>query len=250
MSAEAVGWVYRHSPYAGATFQVHLAVADSVNDQHDNEFWLTRGRLAKKARVSPRSAFTALTTLTEGGFLDLLDESSGRTPSRYRFLYPDVPVVYDSRSPSTVQRLHGSKPANRATTDSEPCNQRTSTVQPAHERLPLKEGTQGNPREPKAAGRLRAEGLVKASWESWGREKRALHNFMGLVKLTEKFVEAGTSDDDLHHLLNHAPVTTREAWKLELSRCRNGNGHREPPNRALVMTDREGPGATAVDPWA
>ena len=98
MSAEATGWVYRYSPYNGATFSVHHAIADSVNDQHQNEFWMAQGRLAKKARVGRASAQRALDLLVAEGFVELLEE--GKTAgqaNRYRFLFPELPTVYDSR---------------------------------------------------------------------------------------------------------------------------------------------------------
>ena len=100
MSAEAVGWVYRHSPYAGATFQVHSAIADSVNDQNDNEFWLPLRRLAEKARTRPSTAKVARDQLLADGFIaELQTPSPGRgNVGRYRFLFPDVPVVYDTRN--------------------------------------------------------------------------------------------------------------------------------------------------------
>lgn len=81
-----MGWVFRHSPFTGVTFAVHLAIADSVNDQNDNEFWMAQGNLAQKARVSRRSAQRAVDELIEKGHLVLLeDNSKAGTPNRYRF---------------------------------------------------------------------------------------------------------------------------------------------------------------------
>jgi hypothetical protein len=99
MSAEASGYVYRHSPYQGITLLVHLAVADSVNDQHGNEFWMAQGKLAEKARCSRKAANEALATLLADGFLEVVQQSLGR-PSRYRFLFPNPRVVYDTRGVS------------------------------------------------------------------------------------------------------------------------------------------------------
>jgi len=105
VSAEATGWVYRHSPYRGALFSVHLAVADSVNDQHGNEFWMAQGTLASKARVGRQAANTALAGMVADGYLEILEEGGGRSrPSHYRFLFPDVPVTHETRklSPGTT----------------------------------------------------------------------------------------------------------------------------------------------------
>lgn len=98
MSSEAIGYVYRHSPYKGATFSVHLAMADSVNDQFSNEFWMQQGRLAAKARIGRPAANEAVGKLVADGFVVDLGELPGkRGVRRYRFLFPDRPVVYDSR---------------------------------------------------------------------------------------------------------------------------------------------------------
>ena len=105
MSSDAIGWTLRHSPYNGSTLLVHLAAADSANDQNDNELWMSVTRLATKARVYRTTASTAVTTLLDDGFLEVLvdhrHDKAGK-PSRYRFLFPDVPVVYESRTPPGV----------------------------------------------------------------------------------------------------------------------------------------------------
>ncbi len=96
MSAEAEGWVWRHSPYRGAVFAVHLAIADIVNDQHYNELWASQGTLASKARTDVKTARHALQTLCADGMLTLLEAPLGK-PCRYRFEYPQADVVFESR---------------------------------------------------------------------------------------------------------------------------------------------------------
>lgn len=103
MSAEATGWVYRHSPYKGATFQVHHAIADSVNDQHDYELWMRQGVLAKKARTTRKTVNDAIDTMVTAGLLEFLEAGKGGA-NRYRFLMPDVPVIYESRFKGGVTR--------------------------------------------------------------------------------------------------------------------------------------------------
>ena len=98
MSAEATAYVYRFSPFAGVTFQIHHAIADSVNDQRENEFWMGQEKLARKARVGRRSAQRALEELLANGFVELLREGATKgEPNLYRFLFPDVEVIFDSR---------------------------------------------------------------------------------------------------------------------------------------------------------
>jgi hypothetical protein len=103
VSADATGWVYRHSPFKGATFAVHHAIADSVNDQHGNEFWMSVARLADKARMERRSAGRAVDELLDGGYIECVEADGANLrrlgrPVRYRFLFPEAPVVYETRS--------------------------------------------------------------------------------------------------------------------------------------------------------
>lgn len=94
MSVGAQNYVLRFSPYTGVRYAVHLAIADSVNDEHHREFWMAVGKLARKARVTRSAASKALAELEGAGFLDCI-ERNRNTPSRYRFLQPPAPMVYD-----------------------------------------------------------------------------------------------------------------------------------------------------------
>lgn len=91
MSAEATAWVWRHSPWRGdhAKFVLHLAVADVVNDVHDNLFWMAQANLADKAGVSRRWACAWLGEAVEAGLLEVVRDGSedGKT-NCYRFLMP------------------------------------------------------------------------------------------------------------------------------------------------------------------
>ena len=127
MSAEAMGWVYRHSPAKGATLLVHLAAADSANDQHGHELWMRQYWLAAKARVSRESVNKALAWLCEHGLLELLESGKATgSANRYRLLMPELPAVWDSRG--GVTRDHrGVLPETtpHVTRDHTPCDQRS-----------------------------------------------------------------------------------------------------------------------------
>lgn len=98
MSSDCVGWVFRYSPAKGATFQVHLAIGDSANDQHYYELWMRQNWLADKARVARKTCNEALDWLRENGLVDLLEEGRIKgAPNRYRFLMPEIPAVFDTR---------------------------------------------------------------------------------------------------------------------------------------------------------
>lgn len=116
MSADATAWVFRHSPATGAALTVHLAIADSVNDQHGYELWMRVPTLAEKARVHPGSVRRAIADLIAAGLLEELhdgrtteDAGSATEARRFRFLMPsDVVPVWDP-APRKVRepRAHG-----------------------------------------------------------------------------------------------------------------------------------------------
>jgi hypothetical protein len=87
MSAEAVGWVFRHSPYSGDALVIHLALADVANDLHGNEVWLMRAAIAEKSRCSISTVARTLRVMCDDGYLTVLEEGRGRgNPTRYRFV--------------------------------------------------------------------------------------------------------------------------------------------------------------------
>ena len=97
MSAEAKGWVWKHSPYTATQLVLHLAIGDVVNDLHQYEFWMSQAGLAAKARCKRETVNRWLNAAVEDGFLSLIEDNRhvGK-PSRFRFLMPDVAVAYSS----------------------------------------------------------------------------------------------------------------------------------------------------------
>lgn len=147
MSAEATGYVYRHAPYSGAEFTILHAIADSVNDQHDNEFWMTQGTLAAKARCTDRWVRSALDRFIRDGWLEELEGRApargGRAVRRFRFLFPDRPVVYETRGANRNSRPvdNGDQPEPTSGR-----NRNSARNQPE----PTSDGTQREPKvEPK-----------------------------------------------------------------------------------------------------
>lgn len=129
VSAEAVGYVWKESPYIGAQLLVHLAIADVVNDVHGNEFWMSTAALARKARVSRATVSRSLTHMAEHGYLEVLEAGkSDRKPTRYRFVQlstgppPDMPHGEASNgehaSPARVNMPHGEAGNSSNTTQS------------------------------------------------------------------------------------------------------------------------------------
>jgi len=200
MSAEAVGYVYRHSPYLGARFQLHHAIADSANDQNDFLVWLGVKKLATKTRLTPRSVVSGLAQLTRDEFLELVDGQHGQSRgATYRMLFPDVPVVYDSlegRSTSAKRSLV--KSTTSEIDDTNRCNPPRPLVQstvssPSYELKELKE-----PKRARSAPRDELfEALCKVDGIDWNNATkselgriRSVHKNLREVNATVKQVQA------------------------------------------------------------
>lgn len=142
MSADASGHVYRHAPFNGSTLIVLLAIADTVNDQNDNDFWMGFGRLATKCRMHRNTVRTAVLELVECGWLDCIRLSEGGYPSRYRFLFDDTrEVIYEARKPRSTRVSDAGLPQT---------NPRQPRGQPAQAARPTRANDAGhiNPTQP------------------------------------------------------------------------------------------------------
>jgi hypothetical protein len=110
LSSDAIGHVWRYSPYRGSALAVHLAIADSANDQNSNEIWMSMAKLALKARVERRTAGRTVDRLVQEGWLRVLEERVGQT-TRYEFVFAGSDVVFESRGkrddPGSADPGHG-----------------------------------------------------------------------------------------------------------------------------------------------
>lgn len=115
MSSQAVGWVFAESPYKGAAFALHLAIADTVNDAYENELWASVSTLAEKARLGERIVRKVMQQMVDDGLLELLSARNGHI-RRYRFLMPANPCT--SCTPAQDAPLHDvpQTPAPRSAT--------------------------------------------------------------------------------------------------------------------------------------
>jgi hypothetical protein len=147
MSSEAQGYVYKTSHHRGATFNVQLAIADTVNDAHGNRFWLTVPTLAAKARVNLSSARRALIALVADGSLVLVEPATKRAPAVYEMPIDWAhakqvwPPVHGAPRGSTMPPL---VPSTDGTTPPQRVHHATSEVAPCH---PIPIETQENPKE-------------------------------------------------------------------------------------------------------
>lgn len=277
MSAEAVGYVYRFSPYKGAKFQVHHAIADTVSDQNDNLCYFYQGTLAAKARVGRQAANEAVREMERDGYLEDAAEDCPiplkRNQRCVRFLYKPGPVVYDTRgrrgrardvSPETTGRR------GRAVARDDSNQSPTTTATP----LDLSPTTTQNPiEEPKgeptaASGGAgaddlgaRAHAIVTAHWErcqAEGRPKPVLRAergkggkgkaFVALRSIVCQLLEADWPDDEVAAALwNTAGGHTLQGLGVELTKAR---ARKLPasPDPALDVGQRGTPVETIAQP--
>lgn len=92
----ARAWTWEHSPYSGSAFTVHLALADIANDTHGMELWVVNTKLAQKARVGRQRVNEILQQMVDDGALAVVERPrrGEHRPVRYRFLMPEMPVVF------------------------------------------------------------------------------------------------------------------------------------------------------------
>jgi hypothetical protein len=245
VSAQAVGWVYRHSPLRGTAFQVHLAIADSVNDQNGYELWMAQPKLARKARVGRASCQRALDALVEAGLLELVRSGSGST-NLYRLLMPvDAPVAWEPKSRPTpsANPPHGEAadpvldlPHGEAT----PASSRGDTRLMVRQDPPHGEAlTQEEPKEePKPTGR----GIASEVWErrkAAGEPTPALP-FVAVAKIGDALLEAGHAPEAIVDAMLAVPtISTRwvegELAKRRPKRTRRISENRDAPEGRLAL---------------
>lgn len=85
MSIEAMNHVWKNSNYLASWSYVLLAIADVVNDLHDNAFYMSVPSLAQKCKCSVRSIQTALREFEKDGWITETVKGGGRMPSTYTF---------------------------------------------------------------------------------------------------------------------------------------------------------------------
>lgn len=132
MSATATAWAWRHSPYSGAQFALHLAAADVANDTHGYLLWTNPITLAAKARTTRETASRWLWRAVEEGLLEAVSDRRGerdgrgyRRASEFRFLMPAIPEKWSPQSRD--DKSQGA--LDPVTTDHEACDDRSQVTQ-------------------------------------------------------------------------------------------------------------------------
>jgi hypothetical protein len=237
VSADATGWVYRFSPATGATLLVHLAIADSANDQHGYELWMRQAWLAGKARVSRRAVNTALAWLADNALLELLEQGAkaGR-PNRYRLLMPKLTAVFDPQqgvqpvhTPSAAGAQGGENTVHTGVRTGVTHNPRDNPKE-----NPTKEGT-----APTVSQRARAI-ISSLHDERRAANQPGVPNFIASVKVVERMLQAGWTDEAVGRACRKVPTITTGWLEGEL---RKG---RPRATNAAVPARQEGPARAEV----
>ena len=101
MSAQATGHVWKCCAFGGAKFLVLLGVADVVNTDHANVFWMTSTNLGNKVRMHPTNVRRHLKELVEDGWLEVLEPGGGNgkaTKFRFHPLETTAPLSYTPKT--------------------------------------------------------------------------------------------------------------------------------------------------------
>jgi hypothetical protein len=111
MSIEAEAWVWRESPYKGAAFIVHVRLANIANEDHGNELWMHRDKVAATCRLSFRQVTRIMAQMVDDGYLELLDAGGGRGKiARYRLIVkPGHPVHVSPEKVDNDDTKHGQR---------------------------------------------------------------------------------------------------------------------------------------------
>lgn len=203
---------------------VHLAIADSTNDQYGYELWMRQHRLAAKARVSRRVVTDALAWLCDQGLLELMESGKKKgSANRYRLLMPALPVVFDARQ--------GTQPVP---TPIEPTAEEGTQPVPTGVGEECLQNPRDNPKgEPKVDGLADARTLVERVWER--SDPKPATPFIAAVKIAKALLDAGHERNAIGRAMLTAPTISTRTLEIELAKAR------PPAPRQAMMEDRDGP---------
>ena len=108
MSAQATGHVWKCAPFGGSKFLILLGIADVVNSDFYNCFWMTSTNLGNKVRMHPTNVRRHLKELVEDGWLEVLEPGGGNgkaTKFRFHPLETKAPLTYAPKPFTASQRL-------------------------------------------------------------------------------------------------------------------------------------------------
>ena len=110
------------STYTGTTYMVLYLIAETIQAKHNFEFWGSIDRLAARGHMNRDTARKAFRTLEDDGWIECVQRSTGRKPTRYRFLFQ--PADLEGVGGEANPRISSSQPADL---DGQPADLEAST---------------------------------------------------------------------------------------------------------------------------
>lgn len=209
-------YVWKHSPYRGVTRLIHLAIADSVSDDHGNLFFMSVERLAeRKVKCSRSTAFDAVAKMIEDGHLEVVERHEKR-PTVYRFLMPgaesgDWTLDSNTRDPRTE---HARSPdSTRAATAREPNRSQGDPNRARAEPLPISDALEEEfARWWKLYPRKVARAVARKAYEA---ARRAGASSEDLHRAVVRYAEARVGEDP-KFTLHAATFLRQDRWRDSL----------------------------------
>lgn len=112
MSADALAYALKNSPYKGSTWIIHIMLGDIANDAHGYRLWLSQASIAKKAKTTRSTVALAVQQMVSDGFLTLEEDNSAcGKPNVYIFNLSEnqTPPVRKSDTPLSENQTHNYK---------------------------------------------------------------------------------------------------------------------------------------------
>lgn len=176
--------------------------------------WTIRSDTLSEAATEGREAVrSAMRELQDRGYLVKRAVAPSLGGGSEWVLYEVPPTPEDGSAERPETRLSGAAERPETRTSGNPSAQKPAPITKT-DLLPKTERAAPKAQRPQAA--VVADAMVKAWWES--QHPRPTQNFMGVVKVVQKLMEAGWHPLDVAKALRDAPVATNNTLEFELRR--------------------------------
>lgn len=215
----------------GSAFTLHLALADIANDVYEWRVFAGDKVLADKCRISRRALTRAKAILIEEGLLEVISGNGNRKKmAEYRLVFPDATNSKDGDNLGKPVDNFEKTCANLATVptaESETCANLSKTcanLATVPEPIPslvnltklTKELTSSSDEEEPSAVDC-AKQILNDYWEECQRKGLPVpSNYIAAVKVLERLILAGWSEDRLAQAVREAPTISGGALEFAL----------------------------------
>lgn len=203
---------------------VALAVADVVNDMHDNEFWASSKSVAHKVGCHPNRAQSCLKHLVEIGVLEVVKQQRGK-PTRFRWVGLRLSATDGSgtsRLDVDAERTDG---GGTSATDGGGTVPLTGVAKQNRTEIEQKPVTTSLPADAGEPPPIEiAKELMRRYWEFVEKEtgKKPVIDFMGAAKVVESAIKAGWSVEEVGRAVGVLRQMSRPITKPTLEAALDG----------------------------